>query len=162
MKISRLFRSTLSNPVVLCVEKRRKREGGRKIEKLFSGKKGKSEARYIRGRGCRDTKRVREEGLHTQRRRKAGGESRFTFLLHALLFSPGERTIDRPPRTRPFAVAVSWTGFLCRISPQGIRKNARGCYSPSPSLAAERERERGTRVDPQGRTRRCNFNLENN
>lgn len=80
-------------------------------------------------------------GLHTQRRRKAGGESRFTFLLHALLFSPGERTIDRPPRTRPFAVAVSWTGFLCRISPQGIRKNARGCYSPSPSLAAERERE---------------------
>lgn len=79
-----------------------------------------------------------------------------------------ERAHDRPPppppvhftfkppqrATRPFAVAVvSWTGFLCRISPQGIYKKRAGVVplpslslSPPPSSRVQRD----THVDPRG------------
>ena len=57
------------------------------------------------------------------------------------LLSPYISHSNRPPR--PFAVAVSWTGFLRPISPQGIYKNARGLLYPfCLSLQRHREKER--------------------
>lgn len=169
-----------------------KKEKGRrrKERRSFSSKKKKkkSEARSCTREGV-----SRHEGGG---RRKGGvahveeeGRRRVAFYI----FTPrspffarppvNERAHDRPPppppavhftfkppqrATRPFAVAVvSWTGFLCRISPQGIyKKRARVVPLPSLSLSpppsSRVRRETHTWIHG-GRTRRCTkFNLENN